>query len=269
MDWTEAKETILQNVIQKERIGLVTDVDGTISPIVDQPDAARVSPRTRSLLADLQRTLPLVAVISGRSAGDVSRRVGVEGLIYVGNHGMEEWEDGKAQVLPEIAKYRPRLEKALELIPALMVERMLLEDKGATLSLHYRQTKSPQDIYRQLAPQLKQIADSLGLRLTEGRMVFEVRPPLEIDKGTAFERLITTHQLDSALYLGDDTTDVVAFQMARRLRENGWCAAYSLGVKSKGTPQVVLKEADFLVQEVAGVVSFLDWFSKALMASST
>jgi hypothetical protein len=75
--------------------------------------------------------------------------------------------------------------------------------------------------------------------------------------------------LDAALYLGDDTTDVNVFLTARRLREAGECLAYGLGVESQGTPQAVLTEADFLVQEVAGVESFLAWLSSARMASST
>ena len=100
-------------------------------------------------------------------------------------------------------------------------------------------------------------------------MVFEFRPPVDIDKGTAFEELVTSHQLDAALYLGDDTTDVAVFVTARRLRESESCLAYGLGVESQGTPRTVLTEADYLVQEVSGVESFLAWLSKARIASST
>ena len=99
--------------------------------------------------------------------------------------------------------------------------------------------------------------------------MFEFRPPVEIDKGTAFEELVKTHRLDAALYLGDDTTDVTVFVAAQRLREAGECLTYGLGVESQGTPQAVLTEADYLVQEVAGVESFLDWLSRACTASST
>ena len=113
------------------------------------------------------------------------------------------------------------------------------------------------------------IAKKHGLFLTQGRMVFEFRPPVEIDKGTAFEELVRTHQLDAAFYLGDDTTDVAVFIAARRLRESNQCLAYGLGVESRGTPQVVLTEADYLVQEVAGVESFLSWLLEARIASST
>ncbi len=116
---------------------------------------------------------------------------------------------------------------------------------------------------------MQSIAEKHGLHLTQGRMVFEFRPPVKIDKGTAFEELVKTYQLEAAFYLGDDTTDVAVFLAARRLRETGQCLAYGLGVESQGTPQAVLTEADYLVQEVAGVESFLDWLSKARTASST
>jgi trehalose 6-phosphate phosphatase len=116
---------------------------------------------------------------------------------------------------------------------------------------------------------MKIIAEKHNLQLTQGRMVFEFRPPVEIDKGTAFEDLVISNQLDAAFYIGDDTTDVAVFLVARRLRESGQCLAYGLGVEAQGTPQAVLTEADYLVQEVAGVESFLDWLSIARMASST
>jgi trehalose 6-phosphate phosphatase len=268
MNWENAKDKLLQ-AINKPRFGLVTDVDGTISPIVDVPDEARVTPRNLSLLAALSKQLALTAVVSGRSAEDVHQRVGLPGLVYVGNHGMEQWRDGKVIVSPIATAYRDNLSAAAQEIKKILVEGMRFEDKGATLSVHYRQTSHPEQVASDLVPAMRNIAEEHSLHLTQGRMVFEFRPPVEIDKGTAFEELIESHQLEGAFYLGDDTTDVAVFTTARRLREAGKCLAYGLGVESQGTPQVVLTEADYLVQEVAGVESFLDWLSSACMASST
>ena len=93
MNWENAKEEFLK-AINTPRLGLITDVDGTISPIVDVPDEARVTPRNLKLLAELEIQLPLVAVVSGRSAEDVAQRVGLPGLVYIGNHGMERFQDG-------------------------------------------------------------------------------------------------------------------------------------------------------------------------------
>jgi trehalose 6-phosphate phosphatase len=268
MEWEQAKNELL-NAIHKPRLGLITDVDGTISPIVDVPDEARVTPRNQNLLAKLGTQLTLTAVISGRSAEDVYQRVGLPGLVYVGNHGMESWQDGKVIVSPRATAYREDLSAAVPEIKSNFVNGMRFEDKGATLSVHYRQTSEPEKVAEKLIPAMQSIAEKHGLHLTQGRMVFEFRPPVEIDKGTSFTELVKSHRLGAALYLGDDTTDVAAFVTARQLREAGECLAYGLGVKSQGTPQAVLTEADFLIQEVAGVESFLDWLSSARMASST
>ena len=81
MYWQAATSTLLEPVVSSARVGLVTDVDGTISPIVNHPDAAQVTPRSRALLADLRSHLALVAVISGRSAADVGARGGIRGLV--------------------------------------------------------------------------------------------------------------------------------------------------------------------------------------------
>ena len=268
MNWENTKDELLE-AIHKPRLGLITDVDGTISPIVDVPDEAHVTPRNLSLLADLQNQLTLTAVISGRSAEDIHRRVGLPGLIYVGNHGMERWQDGEVLVSPTAAAYRDDLLAAMPEIKQMLVTGMRFEDKGATLSIHYRQTSHPEKVANELGPSMRKIAKQHGLYLTRGRMVFEFRPPVEIDKGTAFEELVKSHQLEAAFYLGDDTTDVAAFLATRRLREAEECLAYGLGVESQGTPQAVLTEADYLVQEVSGVESFLDWLSRARTASST
>ena len=268
MNWEDAKEKLLK-AIDKPRLGLVTDVDGTISPIVDVPYEARVTPRNLELLAKLQAQLSLTAVISGRAADDVYQRVGLPGLVYVGNHGMEQWQDGKVHVSPTAAAYRDNLSAAVPEIKQIMVEGMRFEDKGATLSVHYRQTDNPEQAANELTSSMQEIAQKHGLHLTQGRMVYEFRPPVKIDKGTAFNDLVKTYKLDTAFYIGDDTTDVAVFLAVRQLRESGQCLAYGLGVKSKETPSIVLTEADYLVQEVAGVASFLDWLSKAFMASST
>jgi trehalose 6-phosphate phosphatase len=268
MYWESAKPELLK-AIEKSRLGLVTDVDGTLSPIIDVPDEARVTPRNLELLAALGAQLTLTAVLSGRSAEDVYRRVGLTGLVYIGNHGMERWQDGKVIVSPAAAAYRENLSAASLEIKQLILTGMRFEDKGATLSVHYRQADNPDAVASTLAPSMQAIAGKYGLRLTQGRKVFEFRPPVEIDKGTAFEELVESYRLESAFYTGDDTTDVSVFLTARRLRGSKECLAYGLGVESRGTPPPVLMEADYLVREVTGVESFLDWLSKARMASLT
>jgi len=268
MYWEDAKPELLE-AVDRPHLGLISDVDGTLSPIVDVPDEARVTPRNLELLAALQAKLTLTAVVSGRAAEDVYQRISLPGLTYIGNHGMERWQDGRVTVSPAAAAYREKLIAAAEEIEPILVTNMRFEDKGATLSVHYRQTEEPEKVASKLAPLMQAIANKHGLHLTQGRMVFEFRPPVEIDKGTAFQELVEAYGLEAAFYLGDDTTDVAVFTTARRLRASGQFLAYGLGVESQGTPQAVLTEADYLIQEVAGVESFLAWLSKARMASST
>jgi len=269
MHWQSATSTLLQSVISGARVGLVTDVDGTISPIVDHPDAAQVTPRSRALLADLQSHLALVAVISGRAAADVRERVGIPDLVYVGNHGLEWWAGGRIEIAPEAAAFRPALEAALDAVRAEQVPGMLVEDKGATISVHYRQTADPAAVHARLGPVFEDLAGQHGLKLFQGRMVFEIRPPVDVNKGSAFHHLVARHNLDAALYLGDDTTDVDALRMARHLRETGACYAVGLGVESANMPPAVRDNADLLASGVQDVESFLSWLLSACSASST
>ena len=268
MNWKTRKDE-LKNAISAKRFGLVTDMDGTISPIVDVPDNARVTPENLRILEQLQKSISLVAVISGRSADDVAGKVGLPGLVYMGNHGMEMWIEGKGKITDEVGVYRDSLVAASLDIKKNMVKGMRFEDKGATLSVHYRQTGLIESAIVEMTVVMENIADKHGLILSQGRKVFEFRPPVRIDKGIAIGNLVTQYQLDSVFFLGDDTTDVSAFQVARQLRESGQCVGYGLGVKSQGTPPIVLAEADCYVEEVAGVELFLGWVSISRIASST
>lgn len=269
MYWTEAVSTLLAGLRGKPRLGLVTDLDGTISPISAYPDQAEVTPRSRELLRTLTDRLSLVAVVSGRSARDIQERVGLPGLEYIGNHGLERWVEGAVRVLPEAAAYRPQLEAALAPIRALLRPGMMAEDKGATLSVHYRQAADPESAAVELEPALAQIAADTGLALSRGRMVFEIRPPIPQDKGTAFRSLIEGHELAAAIFIGDDITDAAALETARRMRESGACYALGVGVVSAAAPRAVLEGADLLASGVPGVESFLAWLVEARMASST
>lgn len=263
MHWTSAKNTLLAAWLGHARLGLVTDVDGTVSHIVDQPDAASVTPGSRAQLARLGQQLALVAAISGRATEDVRQMVGLPQLTYVGNHGLEWWADGAVQVTPEAARYRAALEAAAAAITPHIVAGMIVEDKTATLSVHYRQTPNPAAVRDVLAPVLTGIADEYGLALFEGRMIFELRPPVAVNKGTAFRTLITRHALDAALYVGDDTTDVDALRMARELRAARTCYALAIGVEADETPAAVRENADLLACGVDDVEAFLGWLADA------
>lgn len=267
MHWKSAINAILAPLVGLPRVGLVTDVDGTISPIVAHPEDAQVTPRSRDLLAALRQTLALVAVVSGRGAADVRDRVGLPDLVYAGNHGLEWWRDGKIELAPGAARFRPALEAVLAALRDYgLAPGMQIEDKGATVSIHYRRAADPSAILEQYTPLLQSLVNQHGLALFPGRMIFELRPPLDVNKGTAFRQLVEVFRLDGAVYLGDDITDADALRAARDLREAGRCVAVGLGVESDHTPAAVRENADLFLSGIQDVEAFLAWL---LSASST
>ncbi len=269
MNWQDATETLLKPLAAGQRIGLISDMDGTLSHIVDQPDKASVTPGNRELLQALHDKIALVAVVSGRAVTDVQAKVGLPELVYVGNHGLERWVDNQVELTPEALQYRPSVEAALHDVRNVAIEGMYVEDKGATFSIHYRNTPNPLAVGEHYGPIMAEIAHNHGLRYFQGRMVFELRPPIEVDKGSALLALIESYRLDAAVFLGDDTTDVDALKMARNLREQGVCYAVGIGVESADMPAAVQESADLMASGVSGVESFMGWLLKSASASSS
>ena len=208
--------------------------------------------KSRDLLRRLSGQIALVAAMSGRGADDLRERVGLDELVYVGNHGLERWHDGQIDALPAALAYRPALERVIETIKPHMQPGMFLQDKRITASFHYRKTANPAAVRAELLPLIEQASHANGLGFFEGKMVFEVLPELKVDKGSAFARLIEDYALDGALYLGDDVTDAAALRMAQALRRDGKCYAVGIGVASDETPAVIQESADVLVEGVAG-----------------
>lgn len=263
MYWREALETHLRKLVSGERVGLITDMDGTISPIVSIPSEARPTPHSRKLLAALNQRLALVAVISGRSAVDVARRVELPELIYIGNHGLERWRSGHLEVSPLVEPYLLGLQQAIRALEPRLLPGMIIDDKGATFTIHYRNTRNPEEAAEAFRPLAERAAAEHGLQMFEGRMIFELRPPLNLHKGTAFYELVTEYELDAAVYLGDDTTDADALRMGRQMRDQGVCYSIGIGVEADETPSAVLESADLLASGIPDVEAFLSWLWSA------
>ena len=176
---------------------LLLDVDGTLAPIVASPELASVPAATRAELERLARTYGLVACVSGRTADDAARIVGVEGIRYVGEHGLElhPAADGWAARLATFAG---------------TVHWPHEQGKRLTLSFHYRQA-TDEDAAEAYLREVAERALEEGLWPRWGRKVLEIRPPLDADKGMAVRALLESSGLDRALYAGDDATDLDAF----------------------------------------------------------
>ena len=177
--------------------GLFFDIDGTLAPIVARLDLAVVPAVTRAELERLARSYSLVACVSGRTAADAERVVDVEGIRYVGEHGLEldPAADGWAE---KLAAFAARVDWPAE------------EGKRLTLAFHFRGAGDEAEAVRTLR-EIANEALAEGLRPRWGRKVLEVRPPLEVHKGTAVRRLLAESSLRRALYAGDDATDLDAF----------------------------------------------------------
>ena len=198
------------------RLVLLLDFDGTLAPIVDRPELAAMPDRTRRALERLMAMEGVtVAVVSGRGLADVRERAAIPGIAYAGNHGMEIEGAGLHRIHPQAAAARPELEAvAAVLDPALEgIDGAFLEDKGLTLSIHYRLAPDHAEEVREIV--LEAAGGRPGLAVTEGKMVIEVRPRVEWHKGRAVLFLLEQMQPPTdapVLYLGDDRTDEDAFR---------------------------------------------------------
>jgi trehalose 6-phosphate phosphatase len=221
---------------------VMLDVDGTLAPIVELPEEATVPEETRAEVSRLAGRYALVACISGRASADARRLVGVEGIEYVGVHGLE----GD----PEAERFKLELEAFAERVPWPWT----VESKaGVTLSYHYRAADDEQDARRRAAVVVA-AAEAAGLQPHSGRKVVEGRPPVAADKGTAVRRLLDGRPVSRALYAGDDTTDLDAF---RGLDEAGLEVALKVSVASPEMNPMLLTEADLVVDGPGELLSLL------------
>lgn len=182
---------------EPDRAALLLDVDGTLAPIVARPEDASVPEETRAELRRLADRYALVACVSGRMGSDAERVVGVPELVYVGEHGLE--------LAPEAECWRDRVAAFADEIdwPA--------ERKRLSVSFHWRTAADPEAAELYLG-RVAERAAAAELRPRFGRMVLEIRPPVDANKGTAVRALLKERGLSRALYAGDDSTDLDAFR---------------------------------------------------------
>jgi trehalose 6-phosphate phosphatase len=216
---------------------VLLDVDGTLAPIVARPELAEVPEETRAELVRLAGRYGLVACVSGRTGEEARRLVGVEGVVYVGVHGLE--------LAPEAERWRETLR------PFAQLEWPWLEDKGLTVALHWREAENERAARAELES-VAERAEAAGLEARWGRKVLELRPPVEADKGTAVRTLLKERGLPRALYAGDDTTDLDAFRGL-----DGLEVAVRIAVASAEAPPGLREAADLTVGSPAELLELL------------
>jgi len=220
-----------------ERAAILLDIDGTLAPIVPRPEDSAVPDETREVLRRLVGRYGLVGAISGRAGPDALDLVSVPGMQVVGNHGLELAEEAEA--------WRGHLHAFGEGVS------WPVEDKGLALAYHYR-THPDHDAARAQLELVAERAREDGLRARFGRMVLEVLPPLDVDKGTAVRALLARAGLGRAMFAGDDTTDLDAFGAVDELE-----VGVKVAVDSAEAPPRLRASADVLVPGTAGLVEFL------------
>lgn len=242
---------------------VLVDIDGTLARIVQRAQDAHVPKQSSRLLAALTRTYGLVACISGRGALDARRLVGVGGIAYAGSHGAELLEPGemKPTVLPEFATWTNRVtaftrERDNSDLRRLRVR---IEDKGPIQAFHWRGAPD-EDAARIRIEGIAAEAESDGFITHWGRKVLEVRPPVPVDKGRAVDELLRrSPDVRTALYAGDDATDLDAWDALDRHLEDGRLdARVRVGVESDEGPAPIVERADLVVDGIPGFAEALE-----------
>jgi trehalose 6-phosphate phosphatase len=250
----------IKKALERPRFGLMTDVDGTISPTAPTPAQAAVSPASRRYLARLTPRLALVAAVSGRAVADIRRLVGIRGMVYVGNHGLERWAGGRAELAEGAGGYAAIIKKVTdELGRELQGAGVLIENKGVTASIHYRQSPDPDATGKMIMAALSSSAQASSLRIIPGRQAVNLLPPLAIDKGTAVLNLIASYKLGGGIYIGDEATDIDAFKAIHEASRRPDFLGFALAVLSRETPPAVAEAADFTLDGTDDMARFLEW----------
>jgi len=238
--------------------GLLTDFDGTLSPIVVDARLSRLVDGADGALATLAEQLAVVAIVTGRAPLDARRMTGVPGLLVAGNHGTEWLEPGAEAPAPapEAASVRARLDAVLARLP--QVEGVVVEHKGLSAAVHYRSAPDPMAARTIIRESLGAVQEH-GIELGDGRMIVEVRPVGLGDKGSATRAIIERFGLRGVVVMGDDVTDLDMFRAVAELREAGTVRGVIIGVggSDREVPEAVVAAADVMLahpEEAAALI---------------
>jgi trehalose 6-phosphate phosphatase len=241
---------------------ILFDIDGTLAPIVRHAADAHVPEATRTLLIEVSRRYGMVGCVSGRRASTARQIVAIGTIAYIGNHGGELLRPGatNAEVNPDLAPWSGRVREFTASLDTAELGRLRvrIEDKDAIVAFHWR--GAPDETAAEHAVDgIARRAEEQGLVVHWGRKVLEVRPPVALEKGLGIATLLANAPISSALYVGDDTTDLDAFRGLRSLLESGsLTSAVCVAVSSDEAPPELAREADLVVDGPPGVRGLLE-----------
>ncbi|BCL28914.1 trehalose-phosphatase [Streptomyces aurantiacus] len=260
---TAGRDGLAAILARPHRAVLAFDFDGTLAPIVPDPEQARAHPDAVPALAALAPEVASVAVVTGRPAGVAVRYGGFAGvpgldhLVVLGHYGAERWDAVSGTVRapaphPGVAAVRAELPGFLDGIGAW--QGSWIEEKGRAVAVHTRRAQDPQAAFESLREPLARLAQKHGLIVEPGRMVLELRPP-GMDKGVALREYVHDVGAGSVMYCGDDLGDLPAFAAVDKLRSDG---VPGLLVCSGSTEVTELADrSDLVVNGPEGVVQLL------------
>ena len=236
--------------------GLVLDFDGVLSPIVEDPTTSAMPDQVAAILGRLARQLGLLAVMSGRPVDFLADRVPVAGVPLLGSYGIEQIRDGVRQIDPDVKKWLAPVREASRTLSDLLAGTpgIRVEEKSVSVVVHWRQTADHAAAADEVRRVTARVAAETGLRLEPGKLVEELRPPIEVDKGSAISALLASRKLATVAYAGDDLGDIPAL---RAVREDG---GYALVVDhGSETDPRLLELAD---QTYDGTEGFAAWLAE-------
>ncbi|MFG2969210.1 MULTISPECIES: trehalose-phosphatase [unclassified Streptomyces] len=261
---TPAGREGLAALLAQPRTALIgLDFDGTLAPIVADPEQARAHPDAVPVLAALAPKVAAVAVITGRPAevavryGGFAGVPGLEHLVVLGHYGAERWEAATGEITappphPGIAAARAELPALLDRVGA--AHGTWIEEKGFAVAVHTRRADDPQATFDSLRAPLTDLATRHALIVEPGRLVLELRPP-GMDKGVALREYAREIGAESVLYAGDDLGDIPAFAAVEKLREDGVPGVLVCSGSEEVTE--LADRADVVVDGPEGVVRLL------------
>ncbi|MFI6447924.1 trehalose-phosphatase [Kitasatospora sp. NPDC050543] len=272
---TEAGREGLAALLADPRHAVIAlDFDGTLAPIVADPEQARAHPGVVPALSALAPLVGAVVVVTGRPAalavayGGFAGAPGMEHLTVLGHYGAERWDAAHGEVRapavhPGVAAVRAGLPALLARVGA--PDGTWTEDKGRALAVHTRRAQDPERAFELLRDPLAELAAAHGLMLEPGRLVLELRPP-GVDKGAALTGFLQERAARSVLYAGDDLGDVAAFAAVEKRRAQGMPGVLVCSGTVDGDAPVreLADRADLVVPGPAGVVALLAALAAAL-----
>ncbi len=256
------QDDLIDSAVRAVSRGVLLDFDGTIAAIVPAPSEARPLPGIGALLASLRSKMTTVAIISSRPVSFLRSVLGdiTPQPVLIGLSGIERYEAGRVHVVDEAERWTSTVREALLLAPDLLPDGVDIEDKGLSLTFHYRG-------HPELGTRVEEVSAALarqtGLRAHPGRLAVELSMPIAVDKGTAVRQM--AESLEWVLFAGDDSGDLAGFDALHDLEAaDPTVRTFAVAVLSAESPPTLATSADVTVAGPVGLRELLGRLDGAL-----